>query len=73
MANLDLLDIADAKSFPPQKLNFILFNPTDASRSATITIPRPDSEACGLRANGKSTGQVIQVPGRSFIELQAEF
>ncbi len=73
LVNLDLLDIADAKSFPPQKLNFILFNPTDASRSATITISGPQQRAVRLRANGNSTGQTIQVPGRSFIQLQAEF
>ena len=73
LVNLDLLDIADAKSFPPQKLNFVLFNPTDASRSATITIPDAQQRSVRLHANGNSTGQTIQVPGRSFIQLQAEF
>ncbi len=40
LVNLDLLDVTDARTFPSQKLNFILFNPTPAGRSATITIPR---------------------------------
>ncbi|MEQ1353978.1 MAG: hypothetical protein ABLT11_08160, partial [Candidatus Acidiferrum sp.] len=73
LVNLDLLDIADAKSFPPQKLNFILFNPTDASRSATITIPEAQQRSVRLSANGNSIGQTIQVAGQSFIQLQAEF
>lgn len=73
LVNLDLLDIADAKSFPPQKLNFVLFNPTDTSRSATISIPGAQQRTVRLRANGNSSGQTIQVPGRSFIQLQAEF
>ena len=73
LVNLDLLDIADMKSFPPQKLNFVLFNPTDASRSATISIPGAQQRPVRLRANGNSSGQTIQVPGRSYIQLQVEF
>jgi hypothetical protein len=73
LVNLDLLDIVDAKSFPPQKLNFILFNPTDVIRSAAMTIPGARQRGVRLRANGNPTDQTIQVPGQSFIQLQAEF
>jgi hypothetical protein len=73
LVNLDLLDITDAKTFPSQKLNFILFNPTPAGRSATITIPTTRERAARLTANGKPVGATLEVPGRSFLQLQAEF
>jgi hypothetical protein len=73
LVNLDLLDIADAKTFPPQNLNFILFNPAPAARPATITIAGANQRAVRLRADGKTAGETIQIPGRSFIRLQAEY
>ena len=73
LVNLDLLDIADAKSFPSQKLNFILFNPAPASRSAKITIPAARDRTVHLTANGKPVGVTLQIAGRSFLQLQAEF
>jgi hypothetical protein len=73
LVNLDLLDITDAKTFPSQKLNFILFNPTPAGRSATITIPAARERAARFIANGKSIGGTFQIAGRSFLQLQAEF
>jgi hypothetical protein len=73
LVNLDLLDITDAKAFPSQKLNFILFNPTPAGRSATITIPAARERTVRLTANGKSIGGTFQIAGRSFLQLQAEF
>ncbi len=73
LVSLDLLDITEAKSFPPQNLNFILFNPTPAARTATITIPGATQGSVHLRADGKTTGETIQIPGRSFIRLQAEY
>jgi hypothetical protein len=73
LVNLDLLDVADAKSFPSQKLNFILFNPTATTRPATITIPGAQRRTVHLRADGKSTGETMQVPAQSFIRLQAEY
>jgi len=72
LVNLDLLDITDAKGFPPQKLNFILFNPTPASRSAVITIPAARERTARLTANGKPVGAGLQIQGRSFLQLQAE-
>ena len=73
LVNLDLLDIADAKAFPPQKLNFILFNPTSASRAANISIPAAQGRHVHMRADGKEISGPIQIPARSFIRLQAEF
>jgi hypothetical protein len=73
LVNLDLLDVTDAKTFPSQKLNFILFNPIPAGRSATITFPLARERAARLTANGKPVGATLDVAGRSFLQLQAEF
>jgi hypothetical protein len=73
LVNLDLLDVADARVFPSQQLNFILFNPTASSRSATITIPAAQRRAVHMSANGKTAGEVIDIPGQSFVQLQTEF
>lgn len=73
LVNLDLLDVTDAKAFPSQKLNFILFNPTAASRSATITIPAARERTARLTSNGKPVGANLQIAERSFLQLQAEF
>jgi hypothetical protein len=73
LVNLDLLDVTDAKTFPSQKLHFILFNPTPAGRSATITIPAARERTARLTANGKPVGATLQIAGRSFLQLQAEF
>ena len=73
LVNLDLLDISDASTFPSQKLNFILFNPTPGGRSATITIPAARERAARLTADGKPSGAALQIAGRSFLQLQAEF
>ncbi|PYX36561.1 MAG: hypothetical protein DMG81_15855, partial [Acidobacteria bacterium] len=37
LVNLDLLDVLDAKQFPPRQLNFILYNPTAEDRSAELS------------------------------------
>jgi hypothetical protein len=73
LVNLDLLDITDVKTFSSQKLNFILFNPTPAGRSATIAIPAARERTARLTANGKPVGTTLQIAGRSFLQLQAEF
>jgi uncharacterized protein (DUF1810 family) len=73
LVNLDLLDVTDAGKFPSQKLNFILFNPTPASRSATITIPAARERTARLTANGKPVDASLQIAGRAFVQLQAEF
>lgn len=73
LVNLDLLDVAHAKEFPPQKLNFILYNPTLNTRAADITIPPAKQRTVRVSVNGKAAGETLQVPKRSFIQLLAEF
>ncbi|HET7106449.1 MAG TPA: hypothetical protein VFI38_06550 [Candidatus Acidoferrum sp.] len=73
LVNLDLLDVTDAKQFPPRKLNFILYNPTPASRSAKITVPAADGRAVRLTAGGKPVSETLEIQKQSFIRLQTEF
>jgi hypothetical protein len=73
LVNLDLLDVAHAKEFPPRKLNFILYNPTAVARSANIKIPAAKERTVRLSANGKTSEATVQVPKQSFIPLMAEF
>jgi hypothetical protein len=73
LVNLDLLDITDAGKFPSQKLNFILFNPTPATRSAAITIPAARQRIARLTANGKPIDARLQIASKAFLQLQAEF
>ena len=73
LVNLDLLDAASTREFPPQRLNFILFNPTTVSRSATITFPGARQRIVRMSANGKTISETLQVPRGSFIQLLAEF
>ena len=73
LVNLDLLDAARAREFPPSKLNFILYNPTLSARNANIAIPAARQRTVRLSVNGKAAAETLQVPERSFIQLQAEF
>jgi hypothetical protein len=73
LVNLDLLDAAHAKEFPSRELNFILYNPTAVTRSATIAIPAARQRTVRMSVNGKTTSETMQVPRRSFIRLLAEF
>jgi hypothetical protein len=73
LVNLDLLDAAHIKEFPPQKLNFILYNPTLTARSANIKIPAAKGRTARLSVNGKTTEATLRVPRQSFIQLMAEF
>jgi uncharacterized protein (DUF1810 family) len=73
LVNLDLLDVVHMKEFPPQKLNFILYNPTSVARSANIKIPVAKERTARLSVNGKASEATFQVPKQSFIQLMAEF
>ena len=73
LVNLDLLDVVNAKEFPPRQLNFILYNPTAVTRSATIAISQASQRPVRLSVNGKTTSETLQVPGESFIRLLADF
>jgi len=72
LVNLDLLDAVHMKEFPPQRLNFILYNPTSVARSANIKIPAAKGRTARLSVNGKASEATLQVPRESFIQLMAE-
>jgi len=73
LVNLDLLDAAHAKEFPSRELNFILYNPTVVTRSATIAIPAAGQRTVRMSVNGITTSETVQIPRGSFIRLLAEF
>jgi hypothetical protein len=70
---LDLLDVAEAKSFPRQPLNFVLFNPTERTRTAALSIPAAQQREVRWSANGKNAGPSMEIEGHAFRQLQAEF
>jgi hypothetical protein len=73
MVNLDLLDTYDAKQFPPRQLNFVLFNPTAQSRSATLTAPPAQGAKVRWSENGKPIAETLNVPGQASVRLVADF
>jgi hypothetical protein len=73
LVNLDLLDDANAKDFPAQKLNFILYNPTASIRSASISIPAAGQRNVRVTVDGKAIEEAIQIRGHTFLEVHAEF
>jgi hypothetical protein len=73
LVNLDLLDAINAKEFPPRQLNFILYNPTAVTQSATIAISAAGQRTVRLSVNGKTTSEKVHVPGGSFVRLLADF
>jgi len=73
MLNLDLLDILDARQFPPRQLNFVLYNPTAEARSATITLPSVQAAKVHWSKDGKAVAETLNVPGRAILRLAADF
>ena len=73
LVSLDLLDVLNLENFPSRELDFVLYNPTPDSRSATITIPSANGNKVRFTADGRSTSGTLQIPGRSFIRLSANF
>jgi hypothetical protein len=73
LVNLDLLDSWDATTFPPRRLNFILFNPTSVARKAAITIPPAGDKPVRLAREKTGVGNSMQVPPLGVIRLVAEF
>jgi hypothetical protein len=71
LVNLDLLDTLKQDSFPPRELNFLLFNPTPAARSASITIPSANGSSVRFTADGKPAVGVLQIPAGSFMRIRA--
>lgn len=73
LVNLDLLDVLDAKQFPPRHLTFLLYNPTAQERFATISIPSAHGQEIRLQQDGKSTGETLSVPGHGIIRLSVAY
>jgi uncharacterized protein (DUF1810 family) len=73
LVNLDLLDVFDAKLFPSNRLNFILYNPTAERRTATISVPPEQGRKIRFSENGKTVSDTIQVPGHAIVRLLAEY
>jgi hypothetical protein len=73
LVNLDLLDVLDANQFPPRRLNFLLYNPTAAERSATIGIPPAQNQKIRIQQDGNTIGETLQVPGHGIVRLSAEY
>jgi hypothetical protein len=73
LVNLDLLDAADANTFPSSKLNFILFNPTSNARPATLSFPAAKGKAVRITCNGAKAETKLQVPAQSSLRLLVEF
>jgi len=69
LVNLDLLDTFDAKQFPPQRLNFILYNPTAEPRSATISIPPAGNATFRITENGNVVPPTLNVPTKAVLRL----
>lgn len=72
LVNLDLLDAFHSRDFPPNKLNFILFNPTPMDRSATITVPPAGQQSVKFSVDGTTTRNSLRVPRQSYVRLLAE-
>jgi hypothetical protein len=73
LVNLDLLDVSNAKAFPPRQLNFILYNPTAERRSASISIPPAQGHEVRLSQDGQSLSGKVQVPAQTWARLLAEY
>lgn len=72
MVNLDLLDIRDTRQFPPRQLNFVVYNPTKESRSATIKVPPAQGASVRWSANGEPIHETVNVPARGILHLVAD-
>jgi hypothetical protein len=72
LVNLDLLDAAHRREFPPQQMNFILYNPTSTARSANINIPAAKGRSVRWSVDGKTSAATMPVGAQSYIRLTAE-
>lgn len=72
LVNLDLLDAFESATFPPRRLNFILYNPSAEKRSAAITIPPARQAKLRLAAGGAILANPFSVPARGIVRLVAE-
>jgi hypothetical protein len=73
LVNLDLLDTYDAKQFPSRQLNFVLYNPTTQSRSATMTVPIAQGAKVRWSNDGRPIAETLNVPARAILRIVADF
>jgi hypothetical protein len=73
LVNLDLLDSFEREDFPPRHLNFILYNPTTETRSATISIPPAKGGSVRITENRKAVPGTLTVPSRALLRLFVDF
>jgi len=73
LVNLDLLDSFEREHFPPRHLNFILYNPTTETRSATISIPPAKGGSVRITESGKVVPGTLTVPSRALLRLSVDF
>jgi hypothetical protein len=73
LVNLDLLDAFDSHSFPPHELNFILFNPTDSTRMAEVSIPAAKGAPVRITVEDAVAGETIPVAAGKSVRLKAQY
>ncbi len=73
LVNLDLLDILNVEDFPPHRLNFLLYNPTVETRSASIAFPAAQGGKVRITENGNPVAETLNVRGHALLRLVAEF
>jgi hypothetical protein len=73
LVNLDLVDTFDSEHFPPRHLNFILYNPTSETRSATISIPPAKGGSIRITESGKVVPEILRVDSHAFLRLSVDF
>jgi hypothetical protein len=73
LANLDLLDTTHATQFPPNRLQFVLYNPTDVERTARISISPAQGKSVRFNSGAKSMAPEVRVPAHRILQFTAEY
>jgi hypothetical protein len=73
LANLDLLDTTSATQFPPNRLQFVLYNPTDVERTARISISPAQGKPVRFSAGAESMAAEVGVPAHGILQFTAEY
>jgi len=73
LVNLDLLETPRAADFPGKRLQFVLYNPTEAERSATLDFPAAQGKPVRLSAGAKTVDSKLRIPARGIFQFTAEY
>jgi hypothetical protein len=73
IVNLDLLDFYGTQQFPTRQLHFLLYNPTNESRSANLKVPPAQEARVSWSADGERVQETLNVPAKRILRLVAEF